>query len=143
MTQRPILSIQRLSCLLFMAALQGGVGCGEAASADTKSSTTRSASQVDDKPVGDASVTPTLPDDTAGKGCTQDADCAPGTCLSVFQPLSGGMMNAPGGYCSLTCMTSTECGVGGTCSGAFAGFGGIGATTRTMPEELRDGRRVS
>lgn len=37
-------------------------------------------------------------------------------------------MEAPGGYCSLSCMTTAECGAGGACSGAFAGFGGIGAT---------------
>jgi hypothetical protein len=48
-------------------------------------------------------------------------------CLIDFSASGGGSSKAPGGYCSFTCMTNDNCGVGGTCSGAFAGFGGIGA----------------
>jgi hypothetical protein len=50
-------------------------------------------------------------------------------CLLIVQgSFGGGTMEAPGGYCSTTCMTNADCGAGGTCSGAFAGIGGLGAT---------------
>ncbi|HKP58545.1 MAG TPA: hypothetical protein VJV78_17585 [Polyangiales bacterium] len=78
---------------------------------------------------GGASSLVPLPDKTAGKSCDADKDCGSGMCLQTFQGAFGGSaMQAPGGYCSATCMTNVDCGAGGTCSGAFAGIGGIGAT---------------
>lgn len=114
--------------LLFVAALVAGFGCGGDDAGEKESPTKRSRSDAGEQAQSDASVTPALPDDTAGNGCKADADCAPGMCLTVFAASSGGMMEAPGGYCSLTCMTNADCGASGTCSGAFAGIGGIGAT---------------
>jgi hypothetical protein len=117
----------------------GGDDAGQADSAKTRRDSNEQ--QVD------ASVQVALPEETAGKGCTADEDCGPGTCLVDFQASGGGMMAAPGGYCSLTCMTNDNCGVGGTCSGAFAGFGGIGAMpgrclkSCAMDADCRDGYR--
>lgn len=89
-----------------------------------------------------------LPDKTAGKSCKADKDCGTGTCLTDLPGTFGaGMMPAPGGYCSTACMVNDDCGEGGTCSGAFAGFGGIGATlgrclkSCTDASQCRDGYR--
>lgn len=123
--------------------LTAWLGCSDD-SGETKSAAKRPRAAEQEV---DASVQPALPDETAGKGCKQDADCKPGTCLTSFQPVSGGTMEAPGGYCSLTCMSNEHCGAGGTCSGAFAGFGGIGATpgrclkSCAMNADCREGYR--
>ena len=70
-----------------------------------------------------------LKDMTAGKSCDENSDCGAGMCLMQLPGTFGaGMMDAPGGYCSGECTTNADCGGGGTCSGAFPGIGGIGAT---------------
>jgi hypothetical protein len=112
--------------LLLVSVLQAGLGCGGDDSGEAESAARGTRGENGEQAI-DASVTPSLPDETAGKGCTNDDECAPGMCLTAFAASGGGMMEAPGGYCSSGCMTNAECGTGGTCSGAFAGFGGIGA----------------
>lgn len=89
-----------------------------------------------------------LPDKTAGKSCDADKDCGAGMCLTTLPGSFGqGTMDAPDGYCSGACMTNTDCGEGGSCQGAFAGIGGIGATVGrclkscTDSTECRDGYR--
>jgi hypothetical protein len=128
--------------LVLAAAFYTQVGCG----ADD-SEQSASAMREPRKQEVDASVTVQLPDETAGKSCEVDADCEPGMCLTIFVASSGGMMEAPGGYCSLGCMSNAECGASATCSGAFAGFGGIGATpgrclkSCAMDADCREGYR--
>jgi hypothetical protein len=85
---------------------------------------------------------------TAGKSCDADKDCGTGMCLTTLPGSFGaGMMAAPDGYCSGSCMTNADCGEGGACQGAFAGIGGIGATlgrcvkSCTDSTECRDGYR--
>jgi hypothetical protein len=130
------------SNLLLAAACLMALACGGDDSAPKES-----AMRQRDEQQNDASVTVQLPDETAGKSCTTDNDCQPGMCLTVFTASGGGMMEAPGGYCSLGCMTNAECGASSTCSGAFAGFGGVGATPGrclkgcAMDAECREGYR--
>lgn len=56
-------------------------------------------------------------------------------------------MDAPGGYCSATCMADVDCGGGGVCSGAFPSFGGAAATPGRClkgcqsAQDCRDGYR--
>jgi hypothetical protein len=65
-------------------------------------------------PTPDAAVT--LPDDTAGKACKRDADCATGRCATTLQLQPAAPVSAaPGGYCTLDCATDSECGRGGEC----------------------------
>jgi hypothetical protein len=96
---------------------------------------------------GAAPIAP-LPDKTAGRSCDADKDCGNGMCLLNLQGSFGGaMMEAPGGYCSAVCMTNADCGEEGACSGAFAGIGGIGATSGrclkscSTASDCRDGYR--
>ena len=63
---------------------------------------------------GGSTVTP-LPPDTAGKPCTKNADCGPGTCAMEVEGLDGQPTMAPGGYCMGSCVSLTDCGTGGTC----------------------------
>lgn len=53
-----------------------------------------------------------LADDIAGAACTSDADCGGGamSCTSFV-----GAYPAPGGYCSVSCAVSEDCGAGGVC----------------------------
>ena len=133
-----------LGSLLMVAASQAG--CGDDDSGAAKSATQRTRGD-NGEPVPDASVTPALADESAGKGCSTDDDCSPGMCLTTFTASGGGMMDAPGGYCSLTCMSDADCGAGGTCSGAFAGIAGLGAMPGrclkgcAMDADCRDGYR--
>ena len=71
---------------------------------------------------GSAPVMP-LPPDTAGKACASDTECAPGTCAMMVEGLDGMPLTAPGGYCMGNCMTSADCGSGGTCVPSIAGGG--------------------
>lgn len=111
------------SSLFLAAVLAAPIGCGD----DDDSEQSTSATRRPREEQVDAQVTVQLPDEAAGNSCTKDDDCEPGMCLTIFAASGGGTMEAPGGYCSLSCMSNTECGASGTCSGAFAGFGGIGA----------------
>jgi hypothetical protein len=63
---------------------------------------------------GGSGVTP-LPADTAGKPCTNNGECGPGTCATQVEGLDGEPTMAPGGYCMGNCMSNTDCGTGGTC----------------------------
>jgi Cys-rich repeat protein len=58
-----------------------------------------------------------LPDDTAGKPCTSDAECGGGRCADQLTGvgLVAGALAAPGGYCTATCMSDVDCGGGGAC----------------------------
>ncbi len=58
-----------------------------------------------------------LPSNTAGKACSDDADCGGGMCAAQVTGIGLGAMpiSAPGGYCTATCMTDVECGAGGAC----------------------------
>jgi hypothetical protein len=64
-----------------------------------------------------------LPDNTAGKACTADADCggAMGTCVSELPTPNGGMAPAMGGYCSTGCEIDADCGAGGLCVNTLNG----------------------
>jgi hypothetical protein len=82
-----------------------------------------------------------LPDDTAGKECTDDADCGSGTCATMVQGLDGMQAMAPGGYCMGACSTTADCGAGGTC---VMGFGMMGlcyasCTAATQATDCREG----
>lgn len=145
-----------LAATLLASALLGAFGCGDDDDADSKDAgpTTRAGRSGgkgggggNGGTAGGAPIEP-LPDKTAGKGCAADKDCGNGMCLQVVQgSFGGGAMEAPGGYCSQTCMTNADCGEGGTCSGAFAGIGGIGATAGrclkscSSSTDCRDGYR--
>lgn len=121
-------------------------GCGD--SEDTSSShNVKGSGKASEGTAGSAALEP-LPDKTAGKTCEADGDCATGMCLtSIPGSFGSAAMDAPGGYCSATCTTNTDCGEGGVCSGAFPGFGGAAATPgRCMQscesaEDCRDGYR--
>ena len=75
---------------------------------------------------GGGSGTNPLPADTAGKACTGDTDCGPGTCEMEVEGLDGMPTAAPGGYCMGNCMSDTDCGSGGVCVGAGGGGQGQG-----------------
>lgn len=58
-----------------------------------------------------------LPDKTAGKGCKSDDDCPNGKCMRDL--MVGSMTEArkaPGGYCTASCDTDSQCGNQGECS---------------------------
>lgn len=89
---------------------------------------------------GGVAVMP-LPPETAGKTCTSDTECAPGTCATMVTGLDGELAAAPGGYCMGACMTSTDCGSGGTCvpdlmTGAGQCYESCAADTDCRPEYL-------
>jgi hypothetical protein len=146
-----------LATTLIAAALLGAFGCGDDddgggsdAGPTTRAGRGGSGGNGGAGTGGAAGAAPIepLPDKTAGKACDGDKDCGSGMCLLILQGSFGGaMMEAPGGYCSAACMTNTDCGEGGTCSGAFAGIGGIGATTGrclkscSNASDCRDGYR--
>jgi hypothetical protein len=85
-----------------------------------------------------------LPDGTAGKACTSDAQCGGGMCATQIAgiDLTGTLTAAPGGYCTATCMVDPDCGEGGACiltlSGAAAVTGECFATC-TENADCRDG----
>jgi hypothetical protein len=61
-----------------------------------------------------------LPDNTAGKPCTSDAECggAKDTCVTELPFDTFSTYNniaAPGGYCTLKCSLDGECGAGAQC----------------------------
>lgn len=58
-----------------------------------------------------------------GRECQSDADCG-GAAMSCATKL--GDATAPGGYCSISCSESSDCGVDGTC------VGGLGATFTSL-----------
>jgi hypothetical protein len=123
--------------------------CGDDAGSDHDSNTGRrdggAGRESDDKGAsgaGGAAPIKPLPDQTAGKECATDKDCATGTCLLVFEGSFGsGTMEAPGGYCSTSCMANSDCGAGGTCSGAFAGAPGRCLKSCSGASDCRDGYR--
>ena len=58
-----------------------------------------------------------LADETAGKACKRDADCDKGRCANALHLTSATQStDAPGGYCTLDCVTHVECGEGGECA---------------------------
>jgi hypothetical protein len=58
-----------------------------------------------------------LPDDTAGKACKRDADCANGRCATALHIVSPTTeQQASGGYCTTVCENDSHCGGGGECS---------------------------
>jgi hypothetical protein len=126
------------------------VACGDDAASDNPSNTRHRDGGAgreadDDKGAsgsgGASSVVP-LPDQTAGKECSTNEDCATGICLRVFAAGFGGEnMEAPGGYCSTTCTANADCGAGGTCSGAFAGAGGRCLKSCSAASDCREGYR--
>ena len=73
---------------------------------------------------GSAAPINPLPADTAGKECSDNGDCGPGTCAMMVQGLDGMQAMAPGGYCMGACATDADCGSGGSC--VQAGFGMMG-----------------
>jgi hypothetical protein len=58
-----------------------------------------------------------LPDGVAGTTCERDADCRGGRCVGVLhiQAVSDAV-DAPGGYCTASCDTDSQCGRGAECS---------------------------
>lgn len=65
---------------------------------------------------------------TAGKACADDDACGTGSCKKQLAAPGGGLLGpatvaAPGGYCSFDCRLDADCGAGGVCIGATAGFG--------------------
>jgi hypothetical protein len=74
------------------------------------------ANHVQSPPVADAGASP-LPDKTAGKGCKHDSDCPNGTCMLELQVAAMSEPRpAPGGYCTASCDSDTQCGEHGACS---------------------------
>lgn len=130
MSGRPFETSRHSSFALALIALTllGGSSCGTHQSHDV-APTKQHAGSGSDGGSDSAVATGTLADQTAGNECGDDHDCGHGMCLSSLATLGGAMMQAPGGYCSLACMSDVDCGAGGTCSGAFAGIAGIGAMT--------------
>jgi hypothetical protein len=87
-----------------------------------------------------------LPDGTAGKPCTGDADCGGGmnTCATEL-PGEGfaaffQRWPAEGGYCTQSCMEDSDCGAGGVCLGFGAG---TCFATCTAMTDCRDGYTCS
>ena len=117
----------------FAVALCMVMGCG--GSDDTDESNSKSSSSKSGRADGGSaggnaplSIQP-LPDNTAGKTCETDGDCATGMCLkSIPGSFGSPAMDAPGGYCSGSCTTNADCGEGGACSGAIPSFAGSAAT---------------
>ena len=152
MTQRSLLITPNnlVRVALLAAALLASFACGDDDASDSKSNTGRDGGAAGrDKAEskggggsgGSAPIKP-LPDQTAGKDCSTNKDCATGTCLIIFEgSFGGGMMEAPGGYCSSSCLMNTDCGEGGTCSGAFAGAPGRCLKSCMASSECRDGYR--
>jgi hypothetical protein len=105
---------------------------------------------------GGAAGSTGLPAQTAGKACSVDADCGHGSCdhqlpdTNIINALLGTTMsNAPGGYCTTGCFSSTECGAGGTCIGATTNANGANGTRGLCyaacgaPTDCRDGYRCT
>jgi hypothetical protein len=124
-----VLSVSSQAILLILSAL---AACGSDAGSNKQSLT---AGQ------GGGTATLSLPAHTAGKSCSQDAECQNGSCAKTLgsgNPLLGAApADAPGGYCTSGCLTSAECGEGGACIGAgqatgFPGAAGSGSTTRGL-----------
>jgi hypothetical protein len=59
----------------------------------------------------------TLPDGVAGTACKRDTDCKGGLCVGVLhiQAVSDAV-DAPDGYCTLSCEIDSQCGALGECS---------------------------
>src|SRR6185312_7674186 len=120
----------------FAVALGIVVGCGGSDDSDTSSNSKSSKSQrkADAGELGSAGgnappAAQPLPDNTAGKTCESDKECATGICLkSIPGSFGSAALDAPGGYCSGSCTTNTECGEGGACSGAIPSFAGTTPT---------------
>jgi hypothetical protein len=68
-----------------------------------------------------------LEDGIAGKACGGDADCG-GISMSCMMQTQGfaGMAGTtyPGGYCTQSCVDSSDCGAGASCSVSLGGFAG-------------------
>jgi hypothetical protein len=84
---------------------------------------------------------PGLPDDTAGKACTDAAECGGGTCATTVlgTMIGGDPLPAPGGYCTATCTSNTDCGAGGACIGAVMGFAEGTCMATCSGDDCRDG----
>jgi hypothetical protein len=80
-----------------------------------------------------------LPAETAGKSCTDDDDCAPGTCATMVEGLDGMPTPAPGGYCMGPCMGPADCGMGGSCVGGGLGMMGLCYDFCMMDSDCREG----
>lgn len=87
---------------------------------------------------GAMSVQP-LPNDTAGKPCTANTECAPGTCTLMVEGVDGMPAPAPGGYCTGNCTTDIDCGAGGTCVLTFGTMAGLCYDGCTADTDCREG----
>jgi hypothetical protein len=82
-------------------------GCAEHARRSMQDGTAESA--------GDAGPTELL-DESAGRACASDSDCAPGRCADSLQIYADSEpMAAPGGYCTTSCARDSQCGREGEC----------------------------
>lgn len=121
-----------VTCVLFILPL-ALIACGDDDESEVNPATAQDAGQAgaagNAGAAGKGSAAPSmpLPAKTAGKACTADGDCAPGTCASMLKFLPGASdMVAPGGHCTGTCTKDEHCGEGGTCRGSYSALDGSG-----------------
>ena len=132
----------------FAAILCVSIGCSQSSDTTPCSHAGSGGASGGQGPAAGSASSQPLHDETAGKACKTDGDCANGMCLtSIPGAFGGASMDAPGGYCSAACTTNTECGEGGVCAGAFPAFGGAAATPGSClkgcdsAQDCRDGYR--
>jgi hypothetical protein len=70
------------------------------------------------------------PTTMVGAPCTGDADCGGGMCATSFFQFNAAVL-APGGYCTMSCTTSANCGANSACVSARFGPGHCSAGCRS------------
>lgn len=112
--------VVRLACACLMLVWLGACGDddGESSTPDAGSRAGSGGSAgSSSNPLDSGMNTVRLPDDTAGKACTNTTDCGGGMCATQISgtgilPMA---LPAPDGYCTANCMTNADCGAGGVC----------------------------